>query len=339
MPGAGRAAAGDRARQARAAAPPENAPGAARKTGPGTFQPPAGTTSAGRPSFDRAASERYGDRPARSSGSGRPSTDRGARASRDVESPTGRGVSATGPRSGPPRGYAGAGSDRPDMLRRERPAEPALPKDATPALLDTDVRRELSSLAPDNATRVGAHLAAAGILLEDDPKTAYKHAMFAKALGGRIGVVREAAGIAAYHAGEFSVSLAELRAARRITGDFSHLPLMADCERALKRPDRALAVAADPDAKRLPKASQVELAIVCSGARRDMGQADAAVVSLQGPDLDADVVAEWSVRLWYAYAEALLAAGRKDDARQWFEAVASIDDEEETDAADRLDSF
>lgn len=233
-------------------------------------------------------------------------------------------------------GYTGAGSARPPESRRERPAEPVLPPDATPALLDSDVRRELSSLAPDNATRVGAHLAAAGILLEEDPARAFAHAMFAKALGGRIGVVREAAGIAAYHAGEFAVALAELRAARRITGDFAHLPLMADCERALKRPDRALAVAAEPDAKRLPKASQVELAIVCSGARRDMGQADAAVVSLQGPDLDADSVAPWSVRLWYAYADALLAAGRKDEARQWFEAVASVDDDERTDAVERL---
>lgn len=194
----------------------------------------------------------------------------------------------------------------------------------------------MSGLAPDNATRVGAHLAAAGLLLADDPARAYLHAMFAKALGGRIGVVREAAGIAAYRAGEFAVALAELRAARRITGDFSQLPLLADCERALGRPDRALAVVADPDAKRLPKSGRVELAIVCSGARRDMGQADAAVVSLQGPDLDADSVSEWSARLWYAYADALLAAGRKDEARQWFEAVTSIDDEEDTNAVERL---
>ena len=67
-----------------------------------------------------------------------------------------------------------------------------------------------------------------------------------------------------------------------------------------------------------------------------MGQADAAVVSLQGPDLDADSVSEWSARLWYAYADALLAAGRKDEARQWFEAVTSIDDEEDTNAVERL---
>lgn len=174
------------------------------------------------------------------------------------------------------------------------------------------------------------------MLLEEDPATAYKHAMFAKALGGRIGVVREAAGIAAYHAGEFAMALAELRAARRITGDFAHLPLIADCERALGRPERALTIVKDPDANRLPKASRVELAIVCAGARRDMGQADAAVVSLQGPDLDSDAVTDWSARLWYAYADALVAAGRVAEARQWFEAVASIDDDEATDAVERL---
>jgi predicted TPR repeat methyltransferase len=42
------------------------------------------------------------------------------------------------------------------------------------------------------------------------------------------------------------------------------------------------------------------------------------------------------VRLWYAYADALLAAGRRDDAESWFTAALSIDEDEETDAAERL---
>jgi hypothetical protein len=95
-------------------------------------------------------------------------------------------------------------------------------------------------------------------------------------------------------------------------------------------------VVADPDRSRLDRASQVELAIVASGARRDLGQPDAAVLALQGPELDSDAVEDWTVRLWYAYADALLAAGRRDDAVTWFTAAAAVDEEGETDAEERL---
>jgi tetratricopeptide (TPR) repeat protein len=198
------------------------------------------------------------------------------------------------------------------------------------------VRRELRALQDSVAERVAAHLVAAGQLVDEDPDAAYAHALHAKSLAQRVGAVREAVGVTAYAAGDFATGLAELKAARRITGQPDHLPLIADCERALGRPDRALAVAADPDRARLDRAGAVELAIVASGARRDLGQPGAAVLALQGSDLDSDEVHEWSVRLWYAYADALLAAGRRDEAESWFTAAASIDDEGETDAEERL---
>jgi hypothetical protein len=121
-----------------------------------------------------------------------------------------------------------------------------------------------------------------------------------------------------------------------MTGDPDHLPLLADCERALGRPDRALALGRDPDVKKLDPAARVELAIVLSGARRDRGEYDAAVVGLQGLALDDRQVRPWTARLWYAYADALLAAGRLADARRWFESVVEVDDDEETDATERL---
>src|SRR4051794_20672812 len=124
-----------------------------------------------------------------------------------------------------------------------------------------------------------------------------------------------------------------------MTGDPAHLPLLADCERGLGRPDRALAFAKDPDVTKLDPAARVELAIVVSGARRDRGDFDAAVVSLQGAALDSDQLQPWTPRLWYAYAEALLAAGRRDEAIKWFGSVAAIDDEGETDAEDRIDEL
>ena len=41
------------------------------------------------------------------------------------------------------------------------------------------------------------------------------------------------------------------------------------------------------------------------------------------------------MRLWYAYADVLQAAGRVDEAATWFAASAALDPDGETDAADR----
>jgi tetratricopeptide (TPR) repeat protein len=205
-----------------------------------------------------------------------------------------------------------------------------------PRELDPEARAELRSLSKDTADRVARHLLVAGGLVDAEPARALEHARAARALAGRVGCVREACGVAAYRAGEFAEALSELRAARRITGGEEHLSVIADCERALGRPERALSLASSPKARALDEAGQVELLIVASGARRDLGQGDAAVVTLQGRFLDSTAVQPWTVRLWYAHAEALLAAGRVEEAKGWFQAAAGLDDEAETDAEERL---
>ena len=220
--------------------------------------------------------------------------------------------------------------------RGPRLREPALPEDVSPRDLDRDARAELRSLPASLAEKVATHLVAAGRALDDDPARAHAHAWYARQLAPRLAIVREAAGITAYATEDYAAALAELRAVRRMTGDLSGLPMMADCERGLGRPDRALALARDPDAKRLDPAAKIELGIVVSGARRDRGEFEAAVVALQGPALDSERLQPWTVRLWYAYADALLAAGRREDALKWFESVAAIDDAGETDVDARL---
>jgi tetratricopeptide (TPR) repeat protein len=172
-------------------------------------------------------------------------------------------------------------------------------------------------------------------VLEEDPESALAHARFARSRGSRIAAVREATGVAAYHTGEWSEALAELRTARRLGGGPGQLALLADCERALGRPERALEIARGPEAAQLGTDAAIELRIVAAGARRDLGQFDAAVVALQGPDLDADGPEPWRARLRYAYADNLLAAGREQDAIRWFLAAADSDVAEETDAAQR----
>jgi tetratricopeptide (TPR) repeat protein len=173
----------------------------------------------------------------------------------------------------------------------------------------------------------------------DDPEQGYAYAQVAKRLAARVGVVREACGIAAYQTERWAEALAELRAARRMTGRDEYLPMMADCERALGRLDRALALVREASAANLDRATQIELRIVESGIRRDQGLSDAAVLALQVPELTRGRLRPWSARLFYAYADALLAAGRVDEARDAFARAAAADTEDETDAADRLDEL
>jgi hypothetical protein len=189
------------------------------------------------------------------------------------------------------------------------------------------------------ADLVARHLVMAGRLIDDDPEAAYEHAALARRRLPRLACVREAAGLCAYAVGRWSEALNDLRTYKRLTGSVEHLPLMADCERGLGRPERALALASSADAARLDTASAVEMRIVVAGARRDLGQPDAAVVALQGPQLRRDRRDPWSARLFYAYGDALLAVDRRDEAREWFVAAAVADDEGVTDAVERVEQM
>jgi tetratricopeptide (TPR) repeat protein len=184
---------------------------------------------------------------------------------------------------------------------------------------------------------VARYLVATG--LQDDPERAYEYAKAARNLAARVGIVRETCAIAAYQAGHWSDALAEFRAARRLTGRDSYLPLMADCERALGRLDRALDIVTGPEARSADRATQIELRIVESGIRRDQDLPEAGVVALQIPELTDKRGRAGRARLFYAYADALLDAEREDEARDWFGKAAAADSAGETDAAERLDEL
>ncbi|MGI5467994.1 tetratricopeptide repeat protein [Streptomyces sp. CA-132043] len=198
------------------------------------------------------------------------------------------------------------------------------------------MRQELLSLPKTLAEDVARNLVMVAKLLDEDPEKAYGYSRVALRLASRVAAVREAAGFAAYAFGKYSEALAEFRAARRMTGSAELWPVMADCERGIGRPEKALAMAGEPEVQRLDKSGQVEMRLVAAGARRDMGQADAAVVTLQSPELASHAVHPWTARLRYAYADALLAVGREDEAREWFAKALEADQGGTTDASDRL---
>ncbi|MFC7429335.1 hypothetical protein ACFQUY_35880 [Nocardia tengchongensis] len=197
------------------------------------------------------------------------------------------------------------------------------------------MRRDLLSLDKSNAESVARHLVMVAQLLDEDPELALEHARAARQRAGRIAVVRETAGVAAYHAGEWAEALSELRTARRMSGGSGLLAVMADCERGLGRPERAIELGRSDEARALQGDEATELRIVVAGARMDLGQFDQAVVTLQTAELDPARTGSAAARLFYAYAEALLAADRGDEALTWFMNAASADLDGETDAEER----
>ncbi|MFI6650537.1 tetratricopeptide repeat protein [Streptomyces sp. NPDC050529] len=192
------------------------------------------------------------------------------------------------------------------------------------------------SLPKTLAEDVARNLVMVARLLDEDPEQAYAYSRIALRLASRVAAVREAAGFAAYATQKYAEALAEFRASRRMTGSVELWPVMADCERGLGRPERAMAMAGEPEVQKLDKAGQVEMRLVAAGARRDMGQIDAAIVTLQSSELASSAVHPWTPRLRYAYADALLAAGREDEAREWFGKALEADKDGSTDASDRL---
>ena len=305
------------------------------------------------------AEQRRPQRPTgRPTGKGRPqsggkSSVRASGKSSSFDKPRSEKPRADKPRSDNPRGKAPAGGRRPAGQGKpprkgdwRKPVEkqttrtaeqavydgPDLPAEVTGRELDRAVSAQLKGLPEKLAARVARHLAAAGLLIDEDPETAYQHTLAARARAPRIAVVREATGEAAYAAGHYAEALAELRAAKRMNGATAYLPIMADCHRALGKPQEALKLAKSPSVVNFAPEAKAEMTIVEAGARRDLGQLDAALRTLELAPLTSKSRAPWVVRLRYAYADTLEAAGREQDALAWFHRTHAIDSEQLTDA-------
>ncbi len=213
---------------------------------------------------------------------------------------------------------------------------PPIPDDISAKDLDRQIRDQLRSLPEKLAERIAKHLIMAGLLIDEDPETAYRHALAARARSQRSAVIREAVGETAYAAGKFAEALAELRTARRLSGRQDHVPMMADCERALGRPAKALEYDTPKAREDLDQAGSIELSIVMAGARRDLGQLPAALNILESEPLHSPTREDWLARLRYAYADTLEAAGRREDAVEWFHRTLAVDANDVTDAEARL---
>lgn len=280
------------------------------------------------------------------SGGGRPSSrggaQRGQGGSKDRRQDGDRRQGSGRPQGGRgrPQGGGRRYERRPEPTARTAEQQiydgPPIPDGVLAKDLDRFARQQLQNIPEKLADKVARHLVMAGTLLAEDPQLAHKHALAARARAMRNALVREAVGETAYACGLWAEALAEFRAAKRMSGNGMYAPMMADCERALKRPDKAIAYDTADVRSKLDEAGQIELSIVVAGARRDRGQAEEAVRLLETEPLHSKSRAPWVARLRYAYADSLLAAGRKDDAIEWFHRTVAVDGDGSTDAADRI---
>jgi hypothetical protein len=255
--------------------------------------------------------------------SGKP--DRGRPQSRDAGDGSGRG--GRDRRQDAPSGRATSSkskASRPAWQERvarpidyDKPKSPSIPDEITEKDLELGIRVQLKTLTPENAEKVARHLAMVSILHDQDPELAHQHALAAAERAGRIGMVRETVGITAYGVGDFALSLRELLTHRRISGSNDQVPLMVDCERGLGRPERGLELGREIDRSKLLPAVRVNLAIVMSGARLDLGQNDLALAELEIPELNPAKVFDYSAPLFHAYAETLEVLGREAESKRW----------------------
>lgn len=217
---------------------------------------------------------------------------RSDRRHRDERRRNGEGGSGRGDRNGRRPGRFNDRSGRNDSRdrrddrrgrppQRQRVPEPKVPDNVEPADLERGARAELRALGRANAENVARHLVMVQRLLNDDPQAAYEHARYAASHAGRVAVVRETAGIAAYLAGHYSEALREIRAARRLSGLDLHRAIEVDCERALGNLDKALQAAQAADPRQLDEIERAELAMVVSSLRHDMGQTDLGLLIIE----------------------------------------------------------
>ena len=268
-----------------------------------------------RPSRDRNGTPRGGGRP--------------DRAGREQSSYRGRDDRARSDRS--PRGF----DDRPE---RDTSNDLEWPEEIFDLELEPEVLKDLEAFGGRTET-FAKHLLSVQVLAESDPEEAYQHAARVRDRVSRSGLARHTACIAAYRTGRFKEAIKEESAYRRINGKFDLVPIAADSERGLGRPQRALAMVAEYEGEKLDSDTRTELLIVGGGARRDLGDDEAARVLFQKAVRAAHSPMAMA-RSRYALGELLASTGDVEQAKKWLQSAVDVDEDSAwTDAAEVLDGL
>ncbi len=164
------------------------------------------------------------------------------------------------------------------------------------------------------------------LLDRSDARGAAIEAGKAKELSPRAPAVREVLGLALYSLERFSEALSEMQAYRRMSGRADQNHIIADCLRALGRPDRAVPLAEEALAARgVPLAAKTEAVIVAASALAEQGKFDQALGMLRRIRTRDDVAGPEVMRVWYVTANILEQAGQRREALREFRKILRHD--------------
>lgn len=167
---------------------------------------------------------------------------------------------------------------------------------------------------------------AVALLDRDDARGAVAEAAKAKQLAPRAPAVREVLGLGLYRLERFGEALSEMQAYRRMSGRADENHIIADCLRALGRPDRTVALAEEALASRgVSLAAKAEAVIVAASALADQDRFDQALGLLRRIRTREDVAGPEVIRVWYVTGSILERAGRPEDALREFRKILRHD--------------
>ena len=195
-----------------------------------------------------------------------------------------------------------------------RPGEPKMPKGIEWSMLSTDDRERLRGLSKEHAENIGLHILAAYTLEERDPELALEHAKWVTHQASRIDFARETLAFVAYRQGDYKLALREFRTAFRMNGFLDYLPFIADCERGMGEPKKAIETAMSDDAKYLRGESKAEMFLVYAGALGDLELWDKAIEIVHTLGRSKGLAGEYRMRAVQAEQYFLEQAGRSDEA-------------------------
>lgn len=194
--------------------------------------------------------------------------------------------------------------------------------------LPGDILSDLRQTAkPGKADQAIARIERAAQLLErGDARGALTEAQKAKEFAPRSASVRELVGLSLYQLERYREALTEIQAYRRISGRADQNHIIADCLRALGRPDRAVPLAEEALASRqVPTAAKTEAVIVAASALADQGKLEQALGLLRRIRTRDDVAGDEVLRVWYVTADILERTGRREDALREFRKILRHD--------------
>lgn len=195
-----------------------------------------------------------------------------------------------------------------------RPGEPKMPKGIEWSMLSTDDRERLRGLSKEHAENIGLHILAAYTLEERDPELALEHAKWVAHQASRIDFARETLAFVAYRQGDYKLALREFRTAFRMNAFLDYLPFIADCERGMGEPKKAIETAMSDDAKYLRGESKAEMFLVYAGALGDLELWDKAIEIVHTLGRSKGLAGEYRMRAVQAEQYFLEQAGRSDEA-------------------------